>query len=94
MSQTSKQIAIGLFKNFKDNTFEASIEGYYKTMNNLVLFKEGAQSLQSADIDTKLTFGKGNSYGTELFDKRTWVSSPAGCLILYHGQTSNSIFEF
>ncbi|MBL0200311.1 MAG: TonB-dependent receptor [Chitinophagaceae bacterium] len=68
--QTSQQVAIGLFKNFKDNSFEASIEGYYKTMNNQVLFKEGAQSLQSADIDTKLTFGKGSSYGAELFIKK------------------------
>ena len=68
--QTSQQVAIGLFKNFKDNNFEASIEGYYKTMNNQVLFKEGAQSLQSSDIDTKLTFGKGSSYGVELFIKK------------------------
>ena len=68
--QTSQQVALGIFKNFKDNTYEASIEGYYKTMNNQVLFKEGAQSLQQADIDTKLTFGKGNSYGVELFVKK------------------------
>ena len=69
-AQTSQQIALGLFKNFKDNTYEASIEGYYKTMNNQVLFKEGAESLQQADIDSKLTFGKGNSYGVELFVKK------------------------
>ena len=68
--QTSRQVALGLFKNFTDNTFEASIEGYYKTMNNQVLFKEGAQAIQSADIDKKLTFGKGNSYGAELFIKK------------------------
>ncbi|MEP6595405.1 MAG: TonB-dependent receptor, partial [Ginsengibacter sp.] len=68
--QTSQQIAIGLFKNFAHNTYEASIEGYYKTMKNQVLFKEGAQSLQQADIDTKLTFGKGNSYGAEIFIKK------------------------
>ncbi|MDQ2719871.1 MAG: TonB-dependent receptor [Bacteroidota bacterium] len=68
--QNSQQVDVGLFKNFKDNTFEASIEVYYKTMNNQVLFKEGAQSLPGNDIDTKLTFGKGNSYGTELFIKK------------------------
>jgi hypothetical protein len=39
-------------------------------MNNQVLFKEGSQSLQSADIDTKLTFGKGSSYGAEIFIKK------------------------
>jgi hypothetical protein len=68
--QTSQQVALGLFKNFRENTYEASLEGYYKTMNNQVLFKEGAQALQSADIDTKLTFGKGYSYGVELFIKK------------------------
>ncbi len=78
--QNSQQIALGLFKNFKDNVYEASIEGYYKTMNNQVLFKEGAQSIQKADIDTKLTFGNGKSYGAELFVKKNvgkltgWVS--------------------
>jgi hypothetical protein len=68
--QTSQQWALGLFKNFEDNAYESSIEGYYKTMNNQVLFKEGSQSLQSADIDTKLTFGKGHSYGVEVFVKK------------------------
>lgn len=68
--QTSQQWALGFFKNFEDNTYEASIEGYYKTMNNQVLFKEGAQSLQSDDIDSKLTFGKGRSYGVEVFVKK------------------------
>ncbi len=68
--QTSQQWALGFFKNFEDNTYEASIEGYYKTMNNQVLFKEGAQSLQSDDIDSKLTFGKGHSYGVEVFVKK------------------------
>ncbi len=68
--QASQQWALGFFKNFEDNTYEASIEGYYKTMNNQVLFKEGAQSLQSDDIDSKLTFGKGRSYGVEVFVKK------------------------
>ena len=78
--QTSQQVALGLFKNFKDNSYEGSIETYYKTMNNQVLFKEGAQSIQQAEIDSKLTFGKGNSYGAELFIKKNvgrltgWIS--------------------
>ena len=89
--QTSRQVALGLFKNFTDNTFEASIEGYYKTMNNQVLFKEGAQAIQSADIDNKLTFGKGNSYGAELFIKKNagrftgWLS--------YTLSRTNQIFD-
>jgi hypothetical protein len=68
--QTSQQVALGLFKNFLNNSIETSVEAYYKTMNNQVLFKEGAQSIQSDEIDDKLCFGKGVSYGAELFVRK------------------------
>ncbi len=78
--QNSKQIALGLFKNFNDNGIETSIEAYYKTMDNQVLFKEGTQILLSTNLDSVLAFGKGKSYGIELFVKKNigkltgWVS--------------------
>ena len=78
--QQSSQIALGLFKNFKDNSIEASAEIYYKTMNNQVLFKEGSQIVLSTNLDSILAFGNGKSYGLELFVKKNfgrltgWVS--------------------
>jgi hypothetical protein len=45
-----------------------------------VLFKEGTQIVLQTDIEQKLTFGKGNSYGAELFIRKNtgkltgWVS--------------------
>jgi hypothetical protein len=78
--QNSSQGAIGLFKNYNDNTIEASIELYYKTMDNQVLFKEGTQILLNTNLDDVLTFGRGRSYGAELFIKKGfgkltgWVS--------------------
>lgn len=89
--ENSRQVALGLFKNFKDNTFESSLEVYYKTMSNQVLFKEGAQSIQSADIDSKLTFGKGYSYGAELFIKKN-VGRFTGWLS-YTLSWTNQIFD-
>jgi hypothetical protein len=68
--QTSRQMAIGVFKNFADNQYEASIEGYYKDMSNQVLFKEGTQVVLAANIEQQLTFGKGDSYGLELFVRK------------------------
>lgn len=65
--QTSRQVALGLFKNFSDNRFEASVEGYFKTMQNQVLFKEGTQITLTSDLEKQLTFGKGDSYGVEFF---------------------------
>ncbi|MBU1373370.1 MAG: TonB-dependent receptor [Bacteroidetes bacterium] len=70
--QTSNQVALGLFKNFKDNEIETSLEVYYKTMNNQVLFKEGTQILLNTNLDNVLTFGKGKSYGVELFIKKNF----------------------
>ena len=76
----SEQYAIGYFKNFNNNAWETSIEGYYKTMQNQVSFKEGTQLLEQSNIDQNLIFGKGLSYGIELFVKRNvgkltgWVS--------------------
>lgn len=78
--QKSSQVAVGLFKNFSDNGIEASVEAYYKTMDNQVLFKEGSQIVLSTNLDSILTFGKGKSYGIELFVKKNvgrltgWVS--------------------
>lgn len=70
--QTSSQVALGLFKNFKENEIETSVEVYYKTMNNQVLFKEGTQILLNTNLDNVLTFGKGKSYGVELFVKKNF----------------------
>ena len=70
--QKSSQVALGLFKNFKDNSIEASAEVYYKTMNNQVLFKEGSQIVLATNLDSLLTFGNGKSYGLELFIKKNF----------------------
>lgn len=70
--QQSSQVALGLFKNFKDNGIEASAEIYYKTMNNQVLFKEGSQIVLTTNLDDILTFGSGKSYGLELFVKKNF----------------------
>ncbi|MFM2225638.1 MAG: hypothetical protein RJA07_1840 [Bacteroidota bacterium] len=70
--QKSKQYALGVFKNFKQNAIETSVEFYYKDMKNQVLFKEGTQPLLSNDINKLLVFGNGNSYGAEFFVKKNF----------------------
>ena len=64
--QISWQYAAGLFKNFKDNQYETSVEVYYKNMQNQIEYKEGyTQSL--SDPEEEFVFGKGWSYGAEFF---------------------------
>ena len=70
--QKSKQYALGLFKNFNTNEIETSVEVYYKTMDNQVLFKEGTQIVLKTNLDNVLTFGSGKSYGIEFFAKKNF----------------------
>ena len=78
--QLSRQVSLGFFKNFKNNEYETSIEGYYKTMHNQVLFKEGTKLTEQSNFDQSLAFGNGESYGLELFVRKNtgrltgWVS--------------------
>lgn len=64
--QDSWQAAIGLAKTINNN-FDVSIEGYYKEMNNVISYKEGAGLFQFDDWHERITQGEGHAYGVELF---------------------------
>lgn len=68
--QISWQYAAGFFKNFNNNMLETSVEVYYKRMDNQIEYREGyTPSLKDPEED--FVFGKGWSYGTELFINKT-----------------------
>ncbi|MEN9001321.1 MAG: TonB-dependent receptor [Flavobacteriales bacterium] len=71
--QQASQINLGYFRNFKKNMYETSLEVYYKDLRNLVEFKDGADPSDGVNdnVDNLLTFGKGYSYGAELFLKKS-----------------------
>ncbi|MDL2277947.1 TonB-dependent receptor, partial [Parabacteroides sp. OttesenSCG-928-G07] len=78
--QIADQVSLGYFRNFSDNRFEFSVEGYYKDMKNQIDFKDNANTSRKDDIEIELLFGKGRAYGVEfLLRKRTgrltgWIS--------------------
>ncbi|SHJ13354.1 CarboxypepD_reg-like domain-containing protein [Hymenobacter daecheongensis DSM 21074] len=69
--QRAQQISIGAARNlrFKDEDYELSFESYYKPMQNLIEYREGASFLGTTDNkwEDKVTSGKGWAYGAELF---------------------------
>ncbi len=70
--QKSHQIAVGAaLKTGKG--YDLTIEGFYKTMDNLIEYKEGASFTGvSKDWESKIEMGKGWSYGAEvLLEKKT-----------------------
>ena len=64
------QVAVGAFYDWKG--FEFSVEGYYKKMNNVMEYKDGASffSLDQTDWQDKVVMGDGWSYGIELFAQK------------------------
>ncbi len=65
--QYSQQGAAGIAYTHQSG-IELSVEGYYKTMNNVIEYKEGANFLSSsASWEDKVEIGKGKSYGAEVF---------------------------
>ncbi|MCC7231570.1 MAG: TonB-dependent receptor, partial [Bacteroidia bacterium] len=67
------QYAAGYFRNFLDNAYETSLEVYYKEMKHQVEYREGflPENTVNDNVDNNFVFGKGWSYGTELFLKKS-----------------------
>ena len=64
--QMVDQYALGLFKNFKDNSFETSIEVYYKDFEHLVDYIDGANLFINELLEAELLDAQGRAYGLEL----------------------------
>ena len=72
--QQSRQIALGLVKDINKPALSLSLEGYYKTMDRVIGYKEGASFIMldepNSAIDVNwednVTDGRAWSYGTEV----------------------------
>jgi hypothetical protein len=78
--QLCDQVAVGYFKNLKENMFEASVEVYYKNMQNQLDYIDNANLLLNKLYEGQLLQGRGRAYGSEFYFKKTkgkftgWVS--------------------
>lgn len=63
----AQQVALGYFRDLKDGMYEMSAEAYYKTMDNQLEFRPGAQLLLNQNLEAEMVFGTGTAYGLELF---------------------------
>ncbi len=63
--QRADQISVGYFKDIKEKKYSASVEAFYKAIDHLIDFKDGAQLIMNAHLETDLLQGKGYSYGLE-----------------------------
>jgi len=68
--QYADQVAAGYFRNFNNNTLQASAEVYYKQMYNQVDYVDNANLFLNKYLESQLLAGTGTSYGLELMVKK------------------------
>ncbi|GGE88395.1 Outer membrane receptor proteins, mostly Fe transport [Chishuiella changwenlii] len=69
--EISDQISLGYFRNSKNRKYQFSGEVYYKSLQNQIDYKDGADLIATADIESEFAYGKGRAYGLELLAKKT-----------------------
>jgi len=79
--EISDQVSLGYYRDFHNAQYELTVEAYYKTMQNQIDYKDGANVYANSNaIETQLLFGKGRAYGAEFLLKKKygrltgWVS--------------------
>lgn len=78
--QVSHQYNLGIFRNFKDNKFEASAEVFYKDITSITEVQTGTEILLNETLAADLLDARGRSYGLEMLLKKKigkstgWVS--------------------
>lgn len=69
--QIGIQYALGLFKNFKEDQYETSIEIYYKDLQNQIDYADSYVNDITKEVENSFVFGKGRAYGAEFFLKKS-----------------------
>ena len=78
--QIVDQVALGYFRNFKDDVYSLEIETFYKTVKNRIDYIDGADLIANEAIEQIILNGRLRSYGLEMmFRKNTgkftgWIS--------------------
>ncbi len=80
LPEISDQVAAGYFQNFGRGMYESSVELYYKSMQNQIDLRNGADIQANEFLEGEIVSGIGRAYGMELFFKKRrgiftgWVS--------------------
>lgn len=63
----SDQVSVGWYKNFKEDKYEFSVEGYYKAMQNQIDYRNGAETRANELVEGDILAGVGRAYGLEFY---------------------------
>jgi len=90
LPQLSDQVAVGYFRNFFNDKLEASVEVYYKKMDNAIDFKDHAMLLLNRYVEGELRYGEAESKGVELLVRKNH-GKITGWISYTHSKTTRTI---
>ncbi|WP_027392233.1 TonB-dependent receptor [Aquimarina latercula] len=64
--QYADQLALGYFTSFNEGKYDLSLETYYKKLNDVTDFIDGADLIFTEEIETQIAQGEGRAYGLEV----------------------------
>jgi len=68
--QILDQVAIGYFRNFKDNMFSLEVESFYKKVKNRIDYIDGADLIANNAIEQVILNGRARAYGLEVLFRK------------------------
>jgi len=68
--QRGWQYAAGYFQNIRRGAFEASVEAYYKSLQDQIDYRESYVDNSVDQVENEFVFGSGEAYGLEFFIRK------------------------
>ncbi|MEN2283507.1 carboxypeptidase-like regulatory domain-containing protein [Algoriphagus sp. SE2] len=66
LPQRSHNASLGYFRNFKEDEWSTSFEGFYRTSDNQLEYRDFADLFVNPHLETELIQGEGKAYGAEV----------------------------
>jgi hypothetical protein len=68
--QRSHNLSLGYFRDFKENEWSTSFEGFYRTTENQLEYRDFADLFLNPHLETEVVQGQGLAFGTEFLIQR------------------------
>lgn len=95
------QIALGYYRSLHNNLYDASVELYFRQMQNVIEFTNSLTATYDYnEFEESITHGKGYSFGAEWHIRKNvglltgWISYTLGCTIRKFDEINNGQFFF
>ncbi len=70
--QRSDNYSLGVYRNFNNNEYETSIEGYYRNIDHVAEYKDFANLLLNPHIETEIAPARAKTYGVETYLRKSY----------------------